>query len=258
MTHLQNQIVFITGASSGIGLALAHRFAAEGAKLLLAARREQRLTALADTLRSRYGCEVHTLVLDVRDYAAVSSALQHLPSAWQDIAVLINNAGLALKMDKWQNGDVAAWEQMIDTNIKGLLYVTREVLPGMLARNRGHVVNIGSIAGYQVYPAGNVYCATKFAVRALTEGLKMDVHGSAVRVTEIDPGLVETEFSQVRFGGDEARAKQVYAGMTPLTGEDIADVVHFCVTRPAHVNIQALRLCPTDQSSVQLVHRRGE
>lgn len=255
---LQDKIVLITGASSGIGLACAEQCAAQGAKLLLVARRMDRLVRISEQLAFEHGVAVLPLTLDVCDRTAVSNFFSALPLSWQSIDILINNAGLALSLEKVQEGDEAEWERMIDTNIKGLLFITRQVLPHMLKQNSGHIVNLGSIAGYETYSGGSVYCATKFAVRALTQSIKMDVHGTPLRVTEIAPGLVETEFSEVRFAGDKNRAKNVYAGMTPLTADDIADAVLYCVTRPAHVNIQSLHINPTDQSGISLVHRRED
>jgi len=256
MISLQNQIILITGASSGIGAACARVFASAGAKLILAARRWERLQQLGNTLTKERNVEVHLLHLDVRDRSAVESAISSLPAAWSDIDILINNAGLSRGLDKLQEGEIQGWEEMIDTNIKGLLYVTRYVVPGMVKRDRGHIVNLGSIAGHQTYPGGNIYCATKAAVRAISEGLKQDLLGTRVRVTSIDPGMVETEFSDVRFYGDTARADKVYQGVTPLTGEDVADVILFCVTRSPHVNINELILMPLDQASATLVHRQ--
>ncbi|MDJ0795580.1 MAG: SDR family oxidoreductase [Calothrix sp. MO_167.B12] len=258
MVSLQNQIVLITGASSGIGTACAHIFAGAGAKLILAARRYERLQQLGDELTTKYGnsLEIHLLQLDVRDRSAVESAIAQLSPEWSEIDILVNNAGLSRGLDKLHEGDFQDWEEMIDTNVKGLLYLTRYVVPGMVKRDRGHVVNIGSIAGHQTYPGGNVYCGTKAAVRAISEGLKQDLLGTPVRVTSVDPGMVETEFSDVRFHGDTERAKKVYQGLTPLTPEDIADVVFFCVTRPSRVNISEVLLVPTDQASATLVHRR--
>lgn len=255
MTSIQNQIVLITGASSGIGTACARSFAAAGAKLILVARRLDRLQELTDQLTKEYAVPIHVLALDVGDRSQVKSTLQSLPTDWQDIDILVNNAGLSRGLDKLYEGDIQDWEEMIDTNVKGLLYVTRAVLPGMVNRNRGHVINLGSIAGHQTYPGGNVYCASKAAVRALSEGLKMDLLGTAVRISSVDPGMVETEFSQVRFHGDTERAEKVYQGVTPLTAEDIADVVLFCATRPSHVNINEIILMPVDQASTTMVHR---
>jgi 3-hydroxy acid dehydrogenase / malonic semialdehyde reductase len=257
MISLQNQIVLITGASSGIGTACARIFADAGAKLILAARRWSRLQQLADTISKEFGTQIHLLQLDVRDRSAVESAISTLPPAWSDIDILLNNAGLSRGLDKLHEGNFQDWEEMIDTNIKGLLYLTRYVVPGMVSRGRGHVVNLGSIAGHQTYPGGNVYCATKAAVRAISEGLKQDLLGTPVRVTSVDPGMVETEFSNVRFHGDVERAKRVYQGVTPLTPDDIADVIFFCVTRSPHVNINEVVLMPVDQASATLVNRRS-
>ncbi|MEH2449867.1 SDR family oxidoreductase [Nostoc sp.] len=256
MTSLQNQIILITGASSGIGTACAKIFAGAGAKLILAARRLERLQQLADTLSKDFSPEIHLLQLNVRDRNAVESAISTLPSAWSDIDILINNAGLSRGLDKLHEGSFQDWEDMIDTNVKGLLYLSRYVVPGMVSRDRGHVVNLGSIAGHQTYPGGNVYCATKAAVRAISEGLKQDLLGTRVRVTSVDPGMVETEFSEVRFHGDTERANKVYQGVTPLIADDVADVIFFCVTRSPHVNINEVVLMPVDQASATLVNRR--
>ena len=254
--HLQGQIVLVTGASSGIGMACAKLFAQSGARLILAARRLERLEQLATELNQQFGTESYRLQLDVRDRPQVMQTLQSLPQEWATIQVLINNAGLSRGLDPFQEASLDDWEEMIDTNVKGLLYVTRALLPGMVVKNQGHIVNIGSIAGHQTYPRGNVYCATKAAVRALTAGLKQDLLGTAIRVSTIDPGLVESEFSQVRFHGDDDRAKAVYQGLTPLTPADVAEVVLFCLTRPAHVNLSEILLVPTDQATATLVHRQ--
>ncbi|MDM9379153.1 SDR family oxidoreductase [Chlorogloeopsis sp. ULAP01] len=260
MLSVQNKIIFITGASSGIGAACAKIFAGAGAKLILAARRWERLQNLADALVQTChdaSVQIHLLQLDVRDVRAVESAISNLPSAWSDIDILINNAGLSRGLDKLHEGSFQDWEEMIDTNIKGLLYLTRYIVPGMVERDRGHVVNIGSIAGHQTYPGGNVYCGTKAAVKAISEGLKQDLLGTPIRVTSVDPGMVETEFSEVRFHGDTQRATKVYQGLTPLTADDVADVVFFCVTRPIHVNINEVILMPVDQASTTLVNRQS-
>lgn len=256
MYSLNGKIILITGASSGIGEACARAFAAQEARLILAARRVERLEKLRSVLFMRYGALVHTLTLDVRDQAAVAEAISGLPAEWGAIEVLVNNAGLSRGLDKLHEGSLADWEEMIDTNLKGLLYVTRAVLPGMVQRRRGHVINIGSIAGHQAYPGGNVYCATKFAVNGLTQGLRIDTLGTGVRVSTVDPGMVETEFSVVRYHGDETRAAKTYTGVTPLTGADVAEAVIFCATRPAHVNINEVIIMPTDQATVTHVHRR--
>lgn len=248
-------IVLITGASAGIGAACARAFAATGARLLLAARRTDRLETLAEELRQAHGTESHSLALDVRDSGAVAQALGGLPPEWSAIDVLVNNAGLGRGLEPLQEGRTEDWDEMINTNLKGLLYTTRAVIPGMVERGRGHVVNIGSVAGHEVYPGGAVYCATKHAVDAITRGLRMDLLGTGVRVSTVDPGMVESEFSTVRFGGDRERANRVYAGMTPLTPDDIADAVLWCATRPPHVNIDEIILKPTDQASATRVHR---
>lgn len=256
MENLANQIVCITGASSGIGKACAIAFAKCKCKLLLMARRKDRLDDLAQQLVDDFRIQVCTRQLDVRVNADVQRTCSSLPPEWAKIDILLNNAGLSRGLDKLHEGNIQDWEEMIDTNVKGLLFVTRAVLPGMVERNSGHIINIGSIAGHQTYPMGNVYCASKFAVTGLTRGTKMDLLGTAVRVSSIDPGLVETEFSMVRFHGDTERASKAYAGMTPLRPEDIAEIVVFCATRPSHVNIGELLVTPTDQATVSMVHRR--
>ncbi len=255
---LENKIVFITGASSGIGLACAEAFAKVGAKLLLCARRQNLLDALSTRLQDAYGVEVYSFPLDVSQPAAIKSALEQLPEAWKAIQVLVNNAGLAAGLDSIQAGDPQDWEAMIDTNIKGLLYVTKSILPQMINRNLGHIINIGSISGHQVYPKGAVYCATKFAVNALTQGLRMDLLGTDIRVTTIDPGAVETQFSQVRFKGDIKKAAAVYEGMQPLMPEDVADAVLYSATRPQYVNIAEIIMTPTAQVSATMIARKGK
>ena len=258
MLKLANQIVFITGASSGIGRACARAFAQEGARLLLAARRVDRIGADTPGLKKLGAADARVLALDVRDAQAVFHAVETLPEDWKSIEVFINNAGLSRGLDKLHEGRLEDWNEMIDVNVKGLLHVDRAVVPLMVARGRGTVIHTGSLAGRQVYPGGNVYCATKHAVRALTEGLRLNLLGTGVRVTSIDPGLVaETEFSEVRFRGDRERAASVYKGMTPLTSDDVAEVVVFAATRPAHVSIAEVLLLPTDQASATHVHRRS-
>ncbi|HTR99357.1 MAG TPA: SDR family oxidoreductase [Bacteroidota bacterium] len=247
--------VFVTGASSGIGEACARAFAREGANVLMCARRLEKVEALARHLEDKYAVTTHAFRLDVRDRAAVERAVADLPPFWGTIDILVNNAGLSRGLVTLQEGEYRDWEEMIDTNVKGLLYVTRTILPGMVKRNSGHVINMGSIAGHQLYPNGNVYCASKFAVTALSEGLRMDLLGTNVRVSSVDPGLVETEFSEVRFRGDKARAARTYVNMRPLKGEDVAEAVIFCATRPPHVDIAQLIIMPTDQASVNHVHR---
>jgi 3-hydroxy acid dehydrogenase / malonic semialdehyde reductase len=253
---LSGRTVLITGASAGIGAACARAFAAEGARLLLVARRAERLQELADKLRGS-GTDVLALEMDVRDSAAVAAAVTRLPAEWSAIDVLVNNAGLGRGMDKLWQGAPADWDEMVDTNVKGLLYVTRAVLPGMVERGHGHVVNLGSVAGHEVYPGGAVYCATKHAVGAITRGLRMDVLGTGVRVSTVDPGMVETEFSVVRFHGDQDRADNVYRNMTPLTAADIAETIVWVATRPPHVCIDEIIIKPTDQASATMVHRKS-
>ncbi|MBZ5638162.1 MAG: SDR family NAD(P)-dependent oxidoreductase [Acidobacteriia bacterium] len=257
MSRLGGKVVFITGASSGIGAACAQAFAREGAMLLLAARRAERIEAEAPALREAGAADVRVLRLDTRDAVAVEAAVAGLPAPFKDVEVLVNNAGLSRGLDKLHEGRLDDWNEMIDTNVKGLLHVDRAVVPLMVARGRGIVVHVGSIAGREVYPGGNVYCATKAAVRALTDGLRLDLLGTGVRVTTVDPGMVLTEFSDVRFHGDRARAATVYRGVTPLSGADVADAVVFAATRPDHVQIAEMVVLPTDQASVTSVHRRG-
>lgn len=241
----------ITGATSGIGGACAKRFHAAGYRVIITGRRAAHLEALAAEL----GEDVYTLNYDVRHRDACQAALASLPEEWQDIRVLVNNAGLALGLDPEQSGDYADWDTMIDTNIKGLLTMTREVVPGMIARNCGHIVNIGSVAGDAAYANGNVYCATKAAVKTITDGLRIDVAHTPLRVTLIKPGLVETEFSNVRFHGDDARADNVYKGIQPLVADDIADAVLYAVQAPKHVQIAELLILATHQASGSVVWR---
>lgn len=249
---LKDSLVCITGASSGIGRACAHIFAAAGCRLLLLARRRERLAELAGEL----AVPTHCVTADVRDRQAVENAFATLPPPWQAIDILVNNAGLSRGLERLPAGLSSDWEEMIDTNIKGLLWATRAVLPGMIARDQGHIINIGSISGHQVYQAGAVYCATKHAVRALSQGLRLDLLGTRVRVSSVDPGLVQTEFSLVRFHGDQERAAPVYEQYPPLQAQDVADCVLFCATRPAHVAVMDLVVMPQDQASVYASHRR--
>ena len=247
----------ITGASSGIGEACAHVFAAAGDRLVLVARREDRLADLARTLADAHGTETLTITLDVRDRPAVESALGSLPEGWRDIDVLVNSAGLAAGLAAFQDADPDDWDRMLDTNVRGVLTVTRALIPGMLARRSGHIVNVGSIAGRGAYPGGLVYCASKAALDRITTGMRMDVLGSGVRVSTVDPGLVETEFSVVRFGGDQGRADSVYDGLTPLTATDVAEAVQWITDRPPHVVVADMMLLPIAQAGVGagLVHR---
>ena len=252
---LADKTVLITGASSGIGYATACAFAEQGARLLLAARRQDRLEAGRAQLTR--AAAIHLLPLNVADAPAVQQAIASLPREWQAIDILINNAGLSRGLDKLHEGRLEDWEEMIDTNVKGLLYVTRAVVPGMVERGRGHIVNLGSTAGHMTYPNGAVYCATKAAEHSITEGLREDLLGTPLRVTTIDPGMVQTEFSQVRFRGDHDRAAKVYENITPLTPEDVADAILYAVTRPAHVNISEMLLTPVAQANSLLIHRKS-
>lgn len=255
MGELVGKTALITGASSGIGRACAEVFAREGASLILCARREDRLKRFSSSMERRHKTRILPLLLDVRNREAVEGAIKSLSQSWKKIDVLVNNAGLSRGLDPLYEGRIDDWEEMIDTNLKGLLYVSRAVLPGMVKRRKGHIVNLGSIAGHEVYPGGNVYCASKHAVDAVTKGMLMDLVDTPIRVSTVDPGLVETEFSVVRFHGDRERAKGPYLGMKPLKGEDVAEAVLFCVTRPAHVNVSQLRIMPTAQASASMVHR---
>jgi serine 3-dehydrogenase len=254
VNRIAGKLILVTGASSGIGEACARRFAAEGARLVLWARRRDRLERLAAELPRPAGA--HRLAgVDVRDRAAVDRAVAELAAAGQVPDVLINNAGLASGLAKLQDGDPDDWDRMIDTNVKGLLNVSRAILPHMVTQRRGHIVNMGSTAGHMTYPMGNVYNATKYAVRALTEGMNLDVAGTPIRVSAVDPGFVETEFSQVRFHGDQQRAKGVYQGFTPLSANDVADAIAYVVNLPEHVNILDLVIVPTAQRNVYVVDR---
>lgn len=256
MNSVKDKIIMITGATAGIGKACAELFAGHGARIVLAARRTDRLRELARDLKTLHQAECLELALDVSEADRVESAISSLPRPWSDIDILINNAGMARGLDKIHEAEISDWEEMINTNIKGLLYVSRAVIPGMVRRGGGHVVNLGSIAGHEVYPGGNVYCATKHAVAALTKGMQIDLVDTPVRVTTIDPGMVETEFSMVRFRGDERRAKKVYENFEPLTGKDIAEAALFAVTRPSHVNIHEIVIMPVHQAGAMVVHRK--
>jgi NADP-dependent 3-hydroxy acid dehydrogenase YdfG len=256
--NITNKIVFITGASSGIGQACAEEFARLGAKLLLCARREDRLQALAKDLTQRFNVKIHTFKCDVSNTDSVEKSFAALPAEWRDIDILINNAGLAAGIDKIQDGKLEDWDVMIDTNIKGVLYVTRLVLGQMLKRNQGHIINLGSISAYQVYAGGSVYCATKFAIQAISEGIKMDVHGTPIRVSQINPGMVETEYAMVRFKGDKEKFASVYRGLTPLTAKDVAEAIVFCATRPAHVDVRDINIYPTAQTAALMIHREDQ
>ncbi len=245
----------VTGATSGIGRATALKLANVGFRMIITARRAEALAEVADEIKAA-GSEVYTIVFDVRDREACRKAVESLPDEWKEIDLLVNNAGLALGLEPEYEGDFADWDTMIDTNIKGLLNMTRFVVPGMVERDRGHVVNIGSVAGDAAYANGNVYCATKAAVKTITDGLRLDLVNTAVRVTNIKPGLVETDFSRIRFHGDEQRAESVYKGIKSLTGDDIADVVVYASMAPAHVQIAEVLVLATHQGSGSVICRK--
>jgi NADP-dependent 3-hydroxy acid dehydrogenase YdfG len=245
----------ITGATSGIGAACARKFAGAGYRLIITARRSEQLAVMAGELEKEFSTAVLPLCFDVRDHDAVKRALDSLPAAWRDIDVLVNNAGLALGLEPEYAGDLSDWETMIDTNIKGLLYMTRLIVPGMIERQQGHIINIGSVAGDAAYAGGAVYCATKAAVKILSDGLRIDLAHTPVRVTNLKPGLVETNFSNVRFHGDAERASKVYQGIKPLTGDDIADVALYAAQAPAHVQIAEVLILATHQASGSVIYR---
>ena len=250
-----NKIVLITGATSGIGLGCARKFAENGDKVILTGRNEQRLTEIRKELTDQ-GAEVLTLAFDVRDREKAKKYIDDLPEEWKQIDVLVNNAGLALGLEPEYEGNLDDWETMIDTNIKGLLLMTRLIVPGMVERNSGHIINIGSVAGDAAYAGGNVYCATKAAVKALTDGLRIDVANTAIRVTNLKPGLVETNFSNIRFHGDTERASKLYTGIKPLTGDDIADVAVYAANAPEHVQIAEVLILATHQASGSVIIRK--
>lgn len=242
-------LVLVTGATSGIGKSTAELFAKNGHDLIITGRRKDRLESVSKQLQSTYKVKVLCLNFDVRNFKEVEQAIKTIPSEFSKIDILVNNAGLAAGLSAINNGDLSHWERMIDTNIKGLLYMTREVARGMVERKKGHIINIGSIAGKEVYANGNVYCATKHAVDALNKGMRIDLLPHHIKVTAVNPGMVETEFSVVRFDGDEQKAKQVYSGMQPLTPEDIAETIYWVASRPAHVNINDIIIMPSVQAS---------
>ena len=256
MIRFQNKIVFITGASSGIGRAAAIAFASKGADLIIAARRLEKLEELEIELKGKYKVDVLLIQLDVRKKGDVKKAVASLKGKWRNIDILLNNAGLAKGMSKIYEGDTEEWDEMIDTNVKGLLYVSREVIPLMVERKEGHIINLGSIAGHEVYPNGNVYCASKFAVNGISRAMRVDLYDKNIRVTTIDPGMVDTEFSVIRFSGDNERAKSVYDGFIVLTAQDIADTILWCAMRPPHVNISEVIIMSTAQGSTTLVNRK--
>ena len=247
--------VWITGATSGIGRATAVRMARSGHRLVLTGRRKERLEELKGDLEQEFGVEVRLLSFDIRDSKAVAEAVESLPPAWQSVDVLVNNAGLAAGLEPLNEGNLDDWEAMIDTNVKGVLYITRLLSRGMIARRSGHIVNIGSISGRQTYANAAVYCASKHALNALSEGMRIDFLPHNIRVSEIRPGMVETEFSTVRFHGDSERAKQVYRGVAPLTGDDIAGVIEWLTGLPPHVNINSVEVMPIQQADAHYTHR---
>lgn len=252
---MEKKIVMVTGATSGIGEACAKKFANGGYNVIITGRRHDKLEALKTQLEAQ-GTRVLALTFDVREREAARKVVESIDGEWADIDVLVNNAGLALGLDKEYEGDFNDWDTMIDTNVKGLLNMTRFIVPGMVKRNRGHVINIGSVAGDAAYANGNVYCATKAAVKAITDGLRIDVAESAVRVTNIKPGLVQTNFSNVRFHGDDAKAENVYKGIKPLTGDDIADVAFYATSAPAHVQIAEVLVLATHQANGSVIVRK--
>lgn len=256
MVNLEGKIVFITGASSGIGEASARKFAELKANLILAARRLERLKVLANQLEKEFKVKVKCLEMDVRNFDDVQNKFNSLEPAWKQIDILVNNAGLAKGLDKVYEGNLYDWNEMIDTNLKGLLNVTRVISPQMVERQSGHIINIGSTAGHEVYTYGNVYSATKFAVKSLTQSFRLDMLDKDIKVSSVDPGMVYTEFSKVRFSGDEPRAEQVYKGITPLSPTDVAEAVIFCATRPNNVNINEVILTPIQQASSTQVYRK--
>lgn len=255
MVMLKNKIVFITGASAGIGEACAYAFAKEGANLILTARRLDRLQEIKEEIEDKFSVNVLAEKLDISNRDEVISVIKNLGEQWMNIDILVNNAGLGRGLNKLHEDDPNGWDEMIDTNVKGLLIVTKEVVKTMVRRKRGHVINIGSIAGHQAYPGGSVYCATKFAVRAITDSLRIEMLEHNIKVSSIDPGMVETEFSEVRFYGDKEKAKNVYKGLKPLSAEDIAETVIFCATRPKHVNINEIIIMPSVQATAMVAHR---
>ncbi len=255
MKNLKNKIIFITGASSGIGKASAYAFAKHGARLILAARRISRIKKIADELSKKYSIKVLPLQMDVQSYDEVKITIKKIPSEWKRIDILINNAGLSRGLNKIQDGILKDWEEMIDTNVKGLLYVSKEVIPLMLKNKSGHIINVGSIAGREVYPGGNVYCASKHAVDAITKGMRIDLNGTPVRVSTIDPGLVETEFSRVRYRGDKKKAEKTYKGLKPLGPEDVAEAIEFIATRDENTLVAEMLLLPKAQASSTIVRR---
>ena len=255
MKNLEGKTAFITGASSGFGKATAYRFAKLGMNLIIAARRIDRIDAIAKDLKKKFDVDVYSFKLDVRSYKQVKEKISKLPAKWKKIEVLVNNAGLSRGLNKIQDGVLLDWEEMLDTNVKGLLYVTKEVLPLMLKNGSGHIVNLGSVAGHEVYPGGNVYCASKHAVDAITRSMRMDLLDTPIRVSTVDPGLAETEFSLVRYRGDKKKASLAYKGVRALTAEDVADAIEYAVTRDENMLVAEIILYPKCQASPTMVKR---
>lgn len=258
MEKLKNKIVFITGATSGIGKSCAYTFAAEGCNLILCARRIELLKEIEEDLIKKYNIKVYSFKLDVRNHSDVIKSIADFPDEWKNIDILINNAGLGRNFSPLYMDNTDGWEEMIDTNVKGLLYVTKEVIPLMIKKGSGHIINLGSIAGHEAYPNGAVYCSTKYAVAAITKSIRAELVDKNIRVSTVDPGAVETNFSNIRFYGDTEKAKNVYRGITPLTGDDIAEAVLFCATRPPHVNINEMIIMPSVQASSTVIYRKPE
>lgn len=254
--YMDKKIVFITGASSGIGEGCARKFAGNGYKVIINGRNIEKLTAVRNALETEYNAEVYMLPFDVRDRQAAVSAIESLPEDWKNIDILINNAGLVIGLDKEHEGNLDEWDIMIDTNVRALIAMTRIIVPGMVERGRGHVINIGSIAGDYAYPGGSVYCACKAAVKALSDGLRIDLVDTPVRVTNIKPGLVETNFSVIRFRGDKDKADNVYKGIKPLNGDDVAEVVYFAASVPEHIQVAEVLVMPTNQATGTIVYRK--
>ncbi len=258
MYSIKGKTVLITGASAGIGKSCAFQFAEAGANVLICARRIERLNEIANEIKNKFDVKVYPFKMDVTNYEEVKTTLSSLPEEWKEIDILVNNAGLARSLDKVHEYDVNDWEEMINTNIKGVLYVTRTVVEGMVKRGSGHIIYIGSTAGHEAYGGGGVYCGTKHFVNAISKGFKIDLLGTGVRVSSVDPGMVETEFSIVRFHGDKERADNVYKGLTPLTPDDVADAVLYCATRPPHVNINEIILTSKDQGNSFVALRKEQ
>lgn len=255
MKNLTNKIVYITGASSGIGEACAKIFAAQGCRLILSARRVDKIKELANLLTEKYSVDVKYFQLDVTNKEQVKSTFEQLPDEWKNVDILINNAGLAIGMTEFFNDEIDNWDPMIDTNVKGVLYVTRTIVNSMIKNGSGHIINLGSIAGHEAYPKGAVYCATKHAIAAITKSLRMDLIDKGIKVSTIDPGMVETDFSNIRFKGDKEKAKNVYKGLNPLVADDIAESILFIATRPDHVNINEMIIMPNVQANAFITYR---